>query len=385
MGVHTITRDPVAVKMEPLEVRHPQLGTEADIYMALRGVYGVPKLFWHGHVDKKFDAIVIQLLGPDLDQLLTYCDSFSLKTVLLIADQLVERLRTLHKLGFVYRDIKPQNFAIGYGVEGIGTVHIMDFGLAKRLPANDRSRPTRKKSSGLVGTARYASISAHRGDHTTCANDMESLGYMMMYWLRGALPWSGLKARSSVEKYEKIMRKKLSVPLHELCKGHPPEMIDFIKYCRSYTNDMGPIDYEYLKSLIAQMASKQNISDDEKNFSRDTFDWFQPQEGKSWPDPSLPNLGAGESVHPLENAASVPEAANGTKGATKLSVIAARAKTNNSNLESSRKRGSKGSIYAVTGKEETGSDGEISHKGTGKVSSFYSSNSSSKRRVCQIL
>ena len=82
MGVHAITNDPVAVKMEPLDVRHPQLSAEADIYMALRGAFGVPKLLWHGHVNKKFDAIVMQLLGPDLDQLLTYCETFSLKTVL---------------------------------------------------------------------------------------------------------------------------------------------------------------------------------------------------------------------------------------------------------------------------------------------------------------
>lgn len=330
-GEHSVTKSPVAVKTEPLEVRHPQLVGEASIYMALRNVNGVPKLLWHGHVDKKFDAIVLQLLGPDLDQLLTYCDKFSLRTVLLIADQLLDRLESLHKMGYVYRDIKPQNFAIGYGPEGLSTVYILDFGLAKKIPKMDEKR---KKSSGLVGTARYASIGAHRGDHSTCANDLESLGYMMMYWLRGSLPWSGLKAKSSVEKYEKIMSKKLTVPLKELCKGHPPEMIDFITYCRTASGlktkskskknggegskhgnnggggggGGGDLNYKYLHDLIAQMASKLNKSStttttlDGSKIENNTFDWYVPQgKDKYWPDPSLPDMGDKHSVHPLQN------------------------------------------------------------------------------------
>jgi serine/threonine protein kinase len=320
-GVHSVTNTPVAVKTEPLEVRHPQLPGEASIYMALRNVVGVPKLLWHGHVDKKFDAIVLQLLGPDLDQLLTYCEKFSLRTVLLIADQLLDRLESLHKLGYVYRDIKPQNFAIGYGADGMSTLYILDFGLAKKLPKPGEKI---KKSSGLVGTARYASIGAHRGDHSTCANDLESLGYMMMYWLRGSLPWSGLKAKSSVEKYEKIMAKKLEVPLKQLCKGHPSEMIDFITYCRAAsgagssekgknsggggkTDGGNKLDYKYLHGLIAQMATKANKKTrtiDGDKVGNDTFDWFVPQGSETfWPDPALPEMGSGheKSCHPLEN------------------------------------------------------------------------------------
>jgi serine/threonine protein kinase len=374
MGINAITKDPVAVKMEPLDVRHPQLDIEADIYMGLRGAFGVPKLLWHGHVDKKFDAIVIDLLGPDLDQLLTYCDTFSLKTVLLIADQLIDRLKTVHKLGFVYRDIKPQNFAIGYGADGMGTVHIMDFGLAKRLLSNADGRPRRKKSGGLVGTARYASISAHRGDHATCANDLESVGYMMMYWLRGALPWSGLKARNSVEKYEKIMRKKLSVPLKELCKGHPDEMIEFIQYCRAYTNEQGPLDYEFLRRLISQMALAWTDDDEQGgDLSRDTFDWFEPQVDKSWPDTSLPNLGDGTSVHPLGTGSTA-------QGSALLSTIAARAGW--SRPQSSGSRGSKGSKYAVRG---GGGEQESSRGGSQGDARRMGSIDGGKRRLCQIL
>ena len=335
-GVHSVTHTPVAVKTEPLEVRHPQLVGEASIYMALRNVSGVPKLLWHGHVDKKFDALVLQLLGPDLDQLLTYCDTFSLRTVLLVADQLLDRLESLHRLGYVYRDIKPQNFAIGYGAEGLSTVYILDFGLAKKLPKKDE-KGKKKKSGGLVGTARYASIGAHRGDHSTCANDLESLGYMMMYWLRGSLPWSGLKAKSSIEKYEKILAKKLSVPLKELCKGHPSQMIDFITYCRAAgvqkkeasgggsgsgsggggSGGGGSLDYKYLHDLVAQMASKANektTTTSGTKVGNDTFDWYVPQgDEKYWPDPSLPDMGQGnkKSRHPLEH----PNGSNESKTA----------------------------------------------------------------------
>tara|TARA_B100000795_G_C22761702_1_gene423886 strand:- start:120 stop:1343 length:1224 start_codon:yes stop_codon:yes gene_type:complete len=350
-GVHSVTKSPVAVKTEPLDVRHPQLVGEADIYMALRQVSGVPKLLWHGHVDKKFDALVLQLLGPDLDQLLTYCDKFSLRTVLLIADQLLDRLESLHKLGYVYRDIKPQNFAIGYGPDGLSTVHILDFGLAKRLP-NKNDVKKKKKSSGLVGTARYASIGAHRGDSTSCANDLESLAYMMMYWLRGSLPWSGLKAKSSVEKYEKIMQKKLQVPLKELCKNHPSQMIDFIKYCRGYKNDGGALDYEYLHGLIAAMASKaknQTTTTDGTKVGNDTFDWYIPMNGKCWPDTSLPDMGSGDkggtkSTHPLKatNAESKTPSVD-SKKSTLTNMLS------RSNSTRSRKS-AKSSKYAVEGK-----------------------------------
>ena len=362
-GVHSVTKAPVAVKTEPLDVRHPQLVGEADIYMALRSVSGVPKLLWHGHVDKKFDALVLELLGPDLDQLLTYCDTFSLRTVLLIADQLLDRLESLHKLGYVYRDIKPQNFAIGYGPEGLSTVHILDFGLAKRLP-NKGQVKKKKKASGLVGTARYASIGAHRGDSSSCSNDLESLAYMMMYWLRGSLPWSGLKAKSSVEKYEKIMQKKLQVPLKELCKNHPPQMIDFIKYCRGLKNDE-PLDYDYLHSLVAQMASKANektSTTDGTKVGNSSFDWYITQDGKCWPDPSLPDMGNGDkkSTHPLQH--SDAESKTASAPVSSLAGLLSR-----SNSTRSRKSG-KSSKYVVEGKHGGEEDSGRDTRGTGGMS-----------------
>ena len=277
---------------------------------------------------------------------------------------------------------KPQNFAIGYGADGLSTIHIMDFGLSKRLPSKTERRPRRKKSGGLVGTARYASISAHRGDHMTCANDLESVGYMMMYWLRGALPWSGLKARNSVEKYEKIMRKKLSVPLKELCKGHPDEMVEFIQYCRAYTNDMGPVDYDYLRGLISQMALKWTEGNEGgDNLSNDTFDWFEPQSDKSWPDPSLPNLGDGKSVHPIGPGSKV-------QGSSLLSSIAARASL--SRQQSSGSRGSKGSKYVVRGGEAGVQKSlHVNREGSGGGSQHDASRlrsiDSGKRRLCLIL
>ena len=290
-GVHAVHGSAVAVKVEPLDVRHPQLPMEAEIYLALRHVDGVPRLHWHGSIDDRFDAIVIDLLGPDLDTLLDYCGEFTLGTVLRIAVQLIDRLEGLHRVGYVYRDIKPQNFAIGAGEDGISKIYILDFGLAKQY--SEKARKTARKKSGLVGTARYASISAHRGERFSKANDLESVGYMLMYWLRGRLPWSGLKARNSKEKYEKIMRKKLAVPLAELCTGHPPEMIDFIQYCRSCKLGEEP-DYLYLRGLLKTMAENANI-----NLDCNDFDWCSPSDNKYWPDPSLPDLGKGQSRHPI--------------------------------------------------------------------------------------
>jgi len=152
----------VAVKMENVRAKHPQLLYESKVYKIMRGS-GVPEVKYYG-TTKDYNVLVMELLGPSLEDLFNYSHrEFSLKTVLHLADQMIHRVEFVHSKGFMHRDIKPDNFLMGTG-DDTAKVHIIDFGLSKKY-RDSRTRhhiPFRSDKS-LTGTARYASINAHRG------------------------------------------------------------------------------------------------------------------------------------------------------------------------------------------------------------------------------
>jgi casein kinase 1 delta/casein kinase I family protein HRR25 len=133
---------------------------EKEAYNALNGSVGIPRVRWFGD-ECDFYALIIDALGPSLEDLLNYCDrKFSLKTVLLIADQVISRIQQIHRKGFLHRDIKPDNFLLGVGNQG-STIYTIDFGLAKEFSDGEDY----KDMEGLAfcGTRRYASINNHSG------------------------------------------------------------------------------------------------------------------------------------------------------------------------------------------------------------------------------
>lgn len=166
--------------------------------------------------------MIIDLLGKSLEELFNDCGRmFNLKTVLNLADQLLCRLETVHTKCYIHRDIKPDNFMMGRGGRRM-MVYMIDFGLSKlyRDPINHRHIPYRE-GKNLTGTARYASIHTHQGVEQSRRDDLESLGYVLMYFLRGCLPWQGLKANTKRQKYDKILEKKNEISTEILCKGFP--------------------------------------------------------------------------------------------------------------------------------------------------------------------
>ncbi len=211
--------------------------------------------------------MVIDLLGKSLEDL--FNDSgrqFSLKTTLMLADQLLCRLEMIHTKSLIHRDIKPDNFLIGRGSR-CQMVYAIDFGLAKlyRDPRTHRHISYRE-GKNLTGTARYASINTHMGIEQSRRDDLESLGYVLIYFLRGSLPWQGLKAASKHQKYERILEKKISTPVELLCKGFPAEFRSYFEHVRSLRFDDRP-DYDYLKRLFRELFFRKGYSYD------NVFDW----------------------------------------------------------------------------------------------------------------
>jgi serine/threonine protein kinase len=265
-GTNVHTGEEVAIKLEPLKSKHPQLLYESKIYRILQGGYGIPSVKWFGS-EGDYNVLVIDLLGPSLEDLFNYCGKrFSLKTVLMLADQMLHRLEYMHSRSYIHRDVKPDNFLIGTGSRK-HICHIIDFGLAKKYqdPRSGRHIPY-LEGKNLTGTARYASINTHLGVEQSRRDDMESLGFVLMYFVRGSLPWQGLRATTKKQKYQRILECKQATHPDQLCRGYPSEFRDYFVHCSTLGFEDRP-DYRYLKRIFRDLFERQCFEDD------GIFDW----------------------------------------------------------------------------------------------------------------
>jgi serine/threonine protein kinase len=188
---------------------------------------------------------------------------------------MIEILEYIHNKHVIHRDIKPDNFVVGRG-EKRKYIYILDFGLSKKY----RSSRTLKhyqilKSKNLTGTARYASINALNGLTQSRRDDLEAVGYVLMYFLRGRLPWQGIPVKNKEDRYRKIMEKKMATSAEELCMGFPNEFADYINYTRNLQYEQDP-DYNYLKNLFLSVLSKSGYRVDcYYDWDKETINYFR--------------------------------------------------------------------------------------------------------------
>ncbi|CAK7217302.1 hypothetical protein SCUCBS95973_003101 [Sporothrix curviconia] len=262
----------VAAKFELRKNDATQLRNEFRIYKKLDKCDGIPRIYTFGEMDFH-KVLVMDLLGPSLESLFQDCNRrFSIKTTAMLALQMITRIETLHKHDLIYRDIKPENFLMGLpGTDTANQVFLIDYGMAKtyRDPDTSQHIPFGDAQS-LSGTARYMSINAHCRRNQSRRDDLEALGHVFMYFVRGNLPWQSAKTPLNDTRYDLMCEKKQATTVDDLCRGFPPEMAQYLTYTRDLTFEQDP-DYDYLRGLFTKVLDGEGAGSD------GIFDWIKPK------------------------------------------------------------------------------------------------------------
>ena len=257
-----------AIKFENIK-KSNLLEKEAVIMNYLKGP-NIPYIKYYGST-KDYNILVMQLLGKNLETFFEEKKKFSLKTVCMIGYQFVSILEYIHNNHIIHRDIKPDNFVVG--LDNLShNIYLLDFGLSKKY----RSSKTLKQIpfnniEKIIGTVRYNSINANEGFEQSRRDDLESAGYVLIYFIKGGLPWQGMPANNKEEKYRKILRMKNKITAKELCKGLPEEFAEYVDYTRDLQYSEQP-NYDRLKNLFISMLNRLNYTFDY------IYDWTTPEE-----------------------------------------------------------------------------------------------------------
>ncbi|CAG9333436.1 unnamed protein product [Blepharisma stoltei] len=264
LGINVLKNEEVAIKLEKINSKNPQLIYESKIYKLLYGQRGIAKLHWCG-VEGDNNVLVLDLLGLSLEELFRSCNKkFSLKTVLQIADEIIPLIEMFHNKALIHRDIKPDNFLTGIRTNA-NQIFMIDFGMCKKFRKGGSHIPYREGKK-FIGTARYTSISAHLGIELSRRDDLESLAYTLLYFIKGSLPWQGVRAFTKKEKYDRIVEKKMSTSIESLCYGVPIELENLLRYARSLRFEDKP-EYSHIKRQFRALAQRENLLYDF------VFDW----------------------------------------------------------------------------------------------------------------
>ncbi|CAD8167742.1 unnamed protein product [Paramecium pentaurelia] len=259
------TRALVAIKIEKGNKEDSSLEREAEILKRLQKVPQIPKLYWAGK-EGDSNVLVIQYLGRDLTHYMKTFRKFSLRCVLNIAEQMINIIENIHKNKVLHRDIKPENVLVGKEEEE-NLLFIVDFGISKFYKDENDSHISYRENQPFIGTTRYASINAHKGTSLSRRDDLESLGYMLIFLLKGQLPWQNLQFTDDEDKMRQVGQMKMKMEMNELCKGIPIEFGRFLEYIKGLPFKAEP-NYKHCQQLFKKVCQEHNFT--QKDLA---FDW----------------------------------------------------------------------------------------------------------------
>ena len=266
-GINVIDNKKVAVKVENKEKGLNLLEKESFYLYNLKGV-GLPEVISFGY-SGKYNILVQSLLGESLGRIFyKNKNSFSLKDICMFSIQILHRIEHVHSKYIIHRDIKPENFLIGNPDKYL--IYIIDFGLSKKYKSSRTNKHVQfRLTKKFTGTARYASLNAIRGAEQSRRDDLEAIGYMLLFFFsNGKLPWQGVSCKAKAEKYSKIYYMKKTLDFDDFCKNMPKEIITYMLYCRELDFEQKP-DYNYLRGLF------ENILKSNGTFNDLHFSWIK--------------------------------------------------------------------------------------------------------------
>ena len=262
----------VAVKVESKKSDKKRLAHEINMYNNFISSKFIPKIIWYGS-ENNYNFLVMDYMGLSLEKLFeNHNKQFSLKTVIMLTIDLIKILQYIHTNNIIHRDLKPDNIVIGSNNNNVN-VYLLDFGLSKNFRNKENGNHIELvKNKSLVGSMRYASIRNHKGYEQSRRDELESLSYIVLYFLKGGkLPWNGLPISNKEEKSKQICQIKSNINLETLCEGIPEEYRLLLSYSRKLKFDTEP-NYDYLINLFQKLLINSGYKYDKK------YDWVTNKE-----------------------------------------------------------------------------------------------------------
>ncbi|KAI1702657.1 protein kinase domain-containing protein [Ditylenchus destructor] len=258
-------REMFAMKAEWHKRTWPQIEHEKQVYEELKGHTAIATIHYFNTLNEH-RCLVMDYLGPSLEDLLERCGgTFQLKTVLMIAAQMLGIIEYVHAKGFIHRDLKPANFCLRRYSEQ--QLVLIDFGLAQRYPRDENGNGSSEVDGGFKFWHPTSSVRAHMGFPQDRSDDLEAIGYTLIYFLYGFLPWHNYpNLNNSGEEQAKLT--KLSTSLKQLCGGLPKQFEAYMTCCRSLEAGLRRVDYAYLKILFFGLLCHMNYEND------GIYDWM---------------------------------------------------------------------------------------------------------------
>ena len=274
-GINELNGEQVALKFERTGQKYNFLESEAYFLFLLKGE-GIPKIISYGKIIG-FKVIIEELLGESI-YLLWKNTTFDIKNKLndlcLIAIQCLDRLKYIHSKNTLHRDIKPFNFL--FGKTNPKLLYLIDFGISTKYRSSRTGKHIKFKFvRKAIGSLRYMSINSNSCYEQSRRDDLESLGYILIYLIKKTLPWISIENSNinKIEKYRKVRDLKMSTLPEELCSGLPKEFSDYIKYCRNLSFEQEP-NYNYLRNLFLEIIKKNEKIVDIRYIKPLQFSWL---------------------------------------------------------------------------------------------------------------